>query len=211
VVELLLNRSADVNVKDSTGMTPLQFAQRKSARRKEIIARRKEVIELLRKHGAKEASTDSKVIKRSLTPPPKGRGCFPADTTVLVDGALVQISTVVSGQMVGSLHCKQATERLEQIEAVEEHEGKFECRDIVLESGNRIGVVDAHCFMLDSGQWIAAQDLKNGLRLKTFSGTVGIKSVATRAEPFVGRVYNLKIRGTDQYFIGKDKLIVRDY
>jgi WD40 repeat protein len=144
-------------------------------------------------------------------PPPKGRSCFPADTPVLVNGALVQISDVVSGQMAGELHCSPATDCSGQIETVEEHEGTFECRDIVLESGNRISVVDAHCFMLDSGRWIAAQDLRSGLRLKTINGTVGIKSVAKRVSPFVGKVYNLKIKGAEKYFAGKDRLIVRDY
>jgi hypothetical protein len=148
---------------------------------------------------------------RDLAPPPKGRGCFLADTPVWVNGMLVQISDVVSGQMAGGLHCSLATDCLEQIETVEEHEGTFECRDIVLESGNHISVVDAHCFMLDSGQWIAAQDLRSGLRLKTLSGTVGIKSVATRATPFVGKVYNLKVTGTDQYLVSEDGVIVRDY
>jgi hypothetical protein len=81
----------------------------------------------------------------------------------------------------------------------------------VLESGNHISVVDAHCFMLDSGQWIAAQDLRSGLRLKTLSGTVGIKSVTTRAAPLVGKVYNLKIKAADRYFVGKDAVIVRDF
>jgi len=144
-------------------------------------------------------------------PPPKGRACFLADTPVWVNGALVQISNVVSGQMVGEPHCDLATDCLEQIETVEEHEGTFECRDIVLESGNRISVVDAHCFMLDSGQWIAAQDLRSSLRLKTLSGTVGIKSVATRAAPFVGKVYNLKVTGVDRYLVSEDGVIVRDY
>jgi hypothetical protein len=144
-------------------------------------------------------------------PPPKGGGCFLADTPVWVNGALVQISDVVPGQMVGGLHCEAATDCLEQIETVEEHEGTFECRDIVLESGNRISVVDAHCFMLESGQWIAVQELRSGLRLKTLNGTVGIKSVATRAAPFVGKVYNLNIKGANQYFVGKDRVIVRDY
>ena len=144
-------------------------------------------------------------------PPPKGRACFLGDTSVWVNGALVQISNVVSGQMVGEPHCGLATECLEQIETVEEHEGTFECRDIMLESGNRISVVDAHCFMLDSGQWIAAQDLRSGLRLKTLSGTVGIKSVATRAVPFVGKVYNLKVTGVDRYLVSEDGVIVRDY
>ncbi|MBA7602250.1 hypothetical protein ES703_09336 [subsurface metagenome] len=136
--------------------------------------------------------------------PPKGRGCFLADTPVWVDGALVQISKAVAGQAIGCL----ATASLEKLE---EHDGTFECRDIVLESGNRISVVEAHCFMLDSGQWIPAQDLKSGLKLKTLNGTVGIKSVVTRTMPFVGKVYNVKVADSDQYAVGNDGLIVRDY
>jgi parallel beta-helix repeat protein len=142
-------------------------------------------------------------------PAPKGRGCFLADTPVWVDGTLVQISKVAAGQMAAKVACL-ATATM-QIEKLEEHEGTFECRDILLESGNRISVVDAHCFMLESGQWIAAQDLTGGLRLKTLNGTVGIKSVATRAAPFVGKVYNLKVKSSDQYIVGKDGVIVRDY
>jgi hypothetical protein len=81
----------------------------------------------------------------------------------------------------------------------------------VLESGNSIGVVDAHCFMLDSGKWIAAQNLKSGLRLKTQTGTAVIKSVTKRTVPYTGKVYNLKVKNSDQYIVGKDMVIVRDY
>jgi hypothetical protein len=169
---------------------------------------------------AKDAGTDSRddcgwVDKvewvTAPTPPPKGRGCFPADAPVWVNGALVQISNVVSGQMVGELRCDLAADCLGRIDAVEEHEGTFECRDILLESGNRISVVDAHCFMLDSGRWIAAQNLTRGLRLKTLRGTVGIRSVTKRATPFVGKVYNLKIENSEKYIVGRDAVIVRDY
>jgi hypothetical protein len=146
-----------------------------------------------------------------LPPPPKGRGCFPADTPVWVNGALVQISNVVSGQMIGGIHFGRATNRLEQIETVEEHQGSFVCRDITLENGNSISVVDAHCFMLDSGKWIAAQNLESGMNLKSLNGTVTIKDVVTRAMPFVGKVYNLKVSNSDQYFVGKDNVFVRDY
>jgi len=144
-------------------------------------------------------------------PPPKGRGCFLADTNMWVDGTVVQISKVVQGETVGKLGCAALKASFGQIEKLEEHVGTFECRDIVLESGNRISVVDAHCFMLDSGQWIAAQNLRNGLRLKTLNGTVGIKSVITRAMPFVGKVYNLKVKSSDLYLVGEDAVIVRDY
>jgi len=139
-------------------------------------------------------------------PPPKGRACFVAETPVWVDGKLVQISKVTAGQTVGKQFCGSSS-----LEQVQEHEGTFECRDIALESGNTIVVVDAHCFMLDSGRWIAAQNLTSGLRLKTLTGTVGIKSVTKRAVPYTGKVYNLKVKGSDQYMVGKDVVIVRDY
>ena len=144
-------------------------------------------------------------------PPPKGSACFTADVPVWVDGAPVQISEVAVGQRVDVLHCAIPRACLEQVEQVQEHEGTFECRDVVLASGNRIGVVGAHCFMLDSGQWIAAQNLTSGLRLKTLTGSVGIKSVTKRAVPYTGKVYNLKIKNSDQYMVGKDAVIVRDY
>ncbi|MHC4426736.1 MAG: type II secretion system protein [Planctomycetota bacterium] len=142
---------------------------------------------------------------------PKGRLCFTAETPVWVDGALLHVSKVAAGQTVGKLLGATSTVCLEQVERVQEHEGTFECRDVVLESGNSIGVVGAHCFMLDSGQWIAAQNLTSGLRLKTLTGTVGIKSVTTRAVPYTGKVYNLKVQSSDQYMVGKDAVIVRDY
>ncbi|MCP4611656.1 MAG: prepilin-type N-terminal cleavage/methylation domain-containing protein [Planctomycetes bacterium] len=135
----------------------------------------------------------------------KGRGCFLADTPVWINGALVQISKVIVGRKAGCI----ATPR--QIEKLEEHQGSFVCRDIMLENGNRISVVDKHRFMLDSGKWIAAPNLQSGMKLKSMKGAVSIKSVVTRAMPFVGKVYNLKVAGSEQYFVGKDGLVVRDW
>jgi prepilin-type N-terminal cleavage/methylation domain-containing protein len=123
-------------------------------------------------------------------PPPKGRACFVANTPALVDGKLVEIQNVTGTTL-------------------QEHEGTFVCRDIVLETGNTISVVDAHCFMTDAGQWVAAQNLTTSLRLKTLTGNVGIKSITTRS--YTGTVYNLKIAGSDQYMVGKDSVVVRDF
>jgi len=137
-------------------------------------------------------------------PGPKGRGCFPADTPVWLDGSLVKISEALAGQTVGCL----ATASLEKLE---EHDGTFECRDITLENGNRISVVAAHCFMLDSGQWLAAQNLYSGMRLKSVRGSVAIRSVVKRAVPYVGKVYNLKVKDGEQYLVGEDGVVVRDW
>ncbi len=134
-------------------------------------------------------------------PPPKGRGCFLADTPVWVNGAMVKISKVDVTKCL-------TTASLEKLEV---HQGSWVCRDITLENGNSISVVDAHCFMLDSGKWVAAQNLESGMSLKTMNGTVSIKSVVTRAMPFVGNVYNLKVSNSDQYNVGKDGVVVRDF
>jgi hypothetical protein len=32
-----------------------------------------------------------------------------------------------------------------------------------------------------------------------------------RPTPYVGKVYNLKVEGSDRYLVGKDAVIVRDY
>jgi len=144
-------------------------------------------------------------------PHPKGRTCFPAETPVWVDGMIVPISKVVAGQEVRKSLCTTPGSWPDRVDEVQEHAGTFECREVVLESGNRIGVVGAHCFMLATGEWIAAQDLKSGLSLRTLQGTVRIKSVTVRAAPYTGKVYNLKIKNSDEYIVGRDAVIVRDY
>jgi hypothetical protein len=97
------------------------------------------------------------------------------------------------------------------LERLQEHTGTFECRDILLESGNRISVIGSHYFMLESGRWIAAPDLKSGLTLRSPNGSVRIMSVVKRAVPFVGKVYNLKVKGAEQYLVGEDGVVVRDW
>ncbi|MBN2180658.1 MAG: DUF4190 domain-containing protein, partial [Sedimentisphaerales bacterium] len=134
----------------------------------------------------------------------KGRSCFLAETPVWINGSAVQISNVAAGQMVNSLASAS-------IEKLEVHEGTFEVRDIVLESGNCISVAESHLFMLESGQWVKAQQLRSGLNLKTANGTVAVKCITTRAMPYVGKVYNVKVSGSDWYMVGQDMVIVRDY
>ena len=136
--------------------------------------------------------------------PPKGRACFLGQTPVWIGGQMVQISKVAAGQTINALAATS-------VEKLEEHEGTYECRDIVLESGNCISVVESHLFMLDSGQWVKAPQLRSGMMLKTQNGTISIKSVTTRTMPYVGKVYNVKVNSSDQYMVGEDAVIVRDY
>ena len=131
----------------------------------------------------------------------KGRSCFLADTPVWANGQTVQIANITAGQnLTASI----------QVEKLEAHEGSWECRDIVLENGNSISVVESHLFMLESGLWVHAQNLHSGMTLKTQAGSIAIKSVTIRVTPYVGTVYNVK-SSNNQYMVGEDAVIVRDY
>jgi len=147
--------------------------------------------------------------KDELGPPPKGRTCFLGDTSVWVDGKLVQISNVTAGQLAVKVVCPATGTR--QIEKLEEHEGTFTCYDVLLESGNCISVAENHYFLTESGQWMSLKELTAGIHLKTSKGSTGITSVTKRPNPYVGNVYNLNIAGSDRYFVGKDAIIVRDF
>ena len=151
---------------------------------------------------------------------PTPRLCFPADTLVWVDGALIQISKVVPGQMVNkpvnyrTLASQSIAACSHEIYSVTEHnesEGPWECHDIVLETGNRITVADTHYFLLDCGRWIAVQELKSGSKLVSLEGPVTVKYVVKRALPCVGKVYNLMVRNSERYLVGKDGIVVRDW
>ena len=153
----------------------------------------------------------------TTSPPPKGRTCFVAETGVWVDGALVSISNVAARRSVGRIdgaaikNSSMPLPYLGKVQELQEHEGTFECHDILLQSGNRIGVAERHYFLTESGDWVAVQNLKSGTKLQTPKGSIAIVSVTRRPMPYVGKVYNLKVEGSDRYLVGKDAIIVRDY
>jgi len=126
--------------------------------------------------------------------PPKGRTCFTAETDVWVNDALVPFSKVVQGQSISGMT------RLNEIQEVQQHKGTFACYDVLLESGNCISVAENHYFLAESEQWLSLNNLKQGIKLKTLKGSIGIKSVIKRPTPYTGKVYNLRIKGSDRYY-----------
>jgi prepilin-type N-terminal cleavage/methylation domain-containing protein len=151
---------------------------------------------------------------------PSVRQCFPADTLVWVDGALVQISEVVPGQMVqkplsfrtlASLSNKVCSHEIYSVTEHDQSEGPWQCHDIVLETGNQISVADTHYFLLDSGRWAPVQELTSGTKLVSLEGPVTVKCVVKRALPCIGKVYNLVVRNSERYLVGKDGIVVRDW
>jgi prepilin-type N-terminal cleavage/methylation domain-containing protein len=148
------------------------------------------------------------------------RVCFPAETLVWVDGALVQISEVVRGQRVCKpsnawmIPCLQQAVWSHEIEGVDEHndpERAWDRYDVTLESGNSVSVADSHFFLLDSGRWARVQDLASGSKLVCLEGPIAVSSVVKRPVPCVGKVYNLRIKNAEKYLVGKDGVVVRDW
>ena len=136
--------------------------------------------------------------------PPKQR-CFTGKTLVWIDGTLIPISKVGFGKRIDSFG------RSSEIEEIQEHQGTFTCYDVILDSGNCISVADNHYFMAEYGQWLSLHSLHAGTRLKTTTGSVEIVKILKRPKPYTGKVYNIKVAGSDQYMVGKDGVVVRDY
>ena len=149
----------------------------------------------------------------SSSPPPKMRACFPADTPVWVNDRHLEISQVCAGQKAGRLDCLVGTSGMHEIEQVQEHEGTYDCYDVVLAAGEVITVADEHYFLVDAGceRWVSLHDLKPGSILKSLSGPVRVTAVIKRPVPLTSKVYNLKIKNSDRYFVGTNGIIVRDY
>jgi hypothetical protein len=173
--------------------------------------------------GTEPASrTDSLLVHDGEGAPvgrPKPR-CFPGNTLVWVDGTPVQISKVVAGQVVdkplkvgtvAGLQKAVCSREIEGVDVHDESEGRWVRYDVVLKSGNTISVADSHYFLLDSGRWAPVQELTSCSRLVCLEGPIAVKSVVKRAMPCTGKVYNLKIRNSEKYLVGKDGVVVRDW
>ena len=74
-----------------------------------------------------------------------------------------------------------------------------------------MSVAERHYFLTEPGKWVAVQNLTTATRLQTPKGPIGIVSITKRPMPYVGKIYNLKVEGSDRYLVGKDAVIVRDY
>jgi hypothetical protein len=136
---------------------------------------------------------------------PSRTACFIGQVPVWLDGKPVEISKALVGQSIG-LSAKGLL-----VNQVQEHEGTYDLLDITLESGECITVAEEHYFMTDLGNWTSSKQLVEGMKLLTAKGTIKIKTVSNQSQPFAGKVYNLDIKGSDKYMVGKDAVIVRDY
>ena len=144
------------------------------------------------------------------TTPDKTR-CFPGGTVVWVGGVQSSISSVTAGQSITSQKATTMSACDGQVEEVQKHTGTYDRYDVEFQSGGTVTVADNHYFLLASGKWASVRSLKAGSEILSLDGKVIIRKVSKTVRGFVGDVYNLKIKGSDRYAVGCDKVIVRDH
>ncbi len=145
---------------------------------------------------------------------PKGRTCFAAQTPAWIGGHLVPIARAAVGQSVGAVAAgpMAAGAPLNHIERVDAHPGVFrEAYTLILENGEALCVVGSHLFLRDSGAWARVENLRPGDMLSTHGTPVRVWAAVRHTQPYVGTVYNLKIKDSDHYFVGRAGVVVRDY
>jgi prepilin-type N-terminal cleavage/methylation domain-containing protein len=145
---------------------------------------------------------------------PKDRFCFAAGTPTWVDGRLIPIDHVTAGQVVGSacVGGMMAGDAARAVERVDVHDGVFPgAYTLVLENGESLCVVGSHVFLLNCGTWVRLENLRAGSLLRTQSGPIQVLAALRHNQPYVGTVYNLKVRDSDHYFVGRAGVVVRDY
>jgi prepilin-type N-terminal cleavage/methylation domain-containing protein len=143
----------------------------------------------------------------------KGRTCFAAGTPTWIDGRLMPIAQAMAGQAVGRPGIDpMAVGATLQVERVDAHQGVFpDAYTVFLDNGEGLCVVGSHLFLLDSGAWARVEHLRAGSILQTHDTLVRVLAVLKHDRPYVGTVYNLKIKDADHYFVGQAGVVVRDY
>lgn len=101
---------------------------------------------------------------------------------------------------------------LQQVEQVDAHPGTFDrAWTLVLENGESLCVVGSHIFLLDSGRWVRVEELRAGSVLRTHGAPMRVLLAIPHPRPYVGTVYNLKVKDSHQYLVGRAGVVVRDY
>ena len=177
-----------------------------------------------------QAGTTTGIVWSFSTWTAKSSRCFPADTLVWVDGKPVPIIEVRPGQKVRMVDSAAEADgkfvpivemrpgrevsvfnNAAEVEWLQEHGvGRYDCYDMTFETGNSLVVVHSHNFLTVAGEWVAVENLRSGSKLQSLNGPITITSVVKRAMPFVGNAYNLKIRGANLFFVGKDGVAAVD-
>jgi prepilin-type N-terminal cleavage/methylation domain-containing protein len=148
------------------------------------------------------------------TAPPKREPCFAGDTLTWVDGRLSPIGQVAAGQPVAIPQVCQVAYPGEarRIEKVDVHVGMFDgAFTVILENGESFCVVGSHVFLLDCGIWVPVEALEAGSVLRTHAGSIRVRASLAHSLPYIGTVYNLKVKDSDHYFVGAAGVVVRDY
>ncbi len=102
------------------------------------------------------------------------------------------------------------TTSYQPVMAVIQGEKQYQIIKITLDSGESIEATAEHPFYIKGKGWNPASSLKVGQALQLHNGTtVVVKEIDTSVR--VGKVYNLTVANTHNYFVGGDGVLVHNF
>jgi RHS repeat-associated protein len=138
--------------------------------------------------------------------------CFPAGTSVAVEGGEVAIETVEVGQLVYARDEKTGVTALKPVTAVMVTPGK-PLYEVTTESKNgliqRLEVTDNHPFWVKGKGWVDSAQLQLGMKLPTLDEQE-VTVISLKSLKKVEITYNFTVEDFHTYFAGEQKAFVHN-
>lgn len=142
-----------------------------------------------------------------LCPTCVGNGCFDGNTIIHMEDKEIAIKLAKKGDKILSLN-KRREQEYQPIEKIIEI--KADSIMSVITEDEEIRVTRDHNFYTEDGV-ILAKDIKPGMKLISLDNKfIEVKKVSEKNAPGT-KVYTLQLKNNNNYFVGKDKILVQGY
>ena len=134
--------------------------------------------------------------------------CFPAGTVVYTDSGFTRIEDVAIGDSIWTWAFDRTIPRMTVVLSRSVTDASV-FTDVTVEDVTIRSTPD-HEYCTETGAWIAARDLRPGMRVRTLNGSAAIVDVSTEKVPSPVPVYNLHIKDYHWYFVSPVKVLVHN-
>ncbi|MEO1999028.1 MAG: Hint domain-containing protein [Planctomycetaceae bacterium] len=158
-----------------------------------------------------DAAKDAKPRRQHSNPwaNPSKVCCFPEGIVVATPGGTRSIESFRRGDSVyGYSFAARDIVQTEVVE-VQRHAGEFQLNRIRVDGGDGIHVTDRHYFAGSDLTWRRSEDLEPGEQSFSIEQPIGVS--ANLRDDSAGDVFNLRVSGVNNYFVGDSGLLVRDF
>ncbi len=134
--------------------------------------------------------------------------CFPAGTPIWSPQGMRPIESFAPGEPLFARDTGGAT-KVAAVTKLEQHRGRFPLKNLRTAEGGKLSVTDGHRFMDPALGWTATEDLSAGGSLNAIERPRVLTSATPEAP--VSEVFNLRVEGLANYYVGREGLLARDH